>query len=92
MKRIRIIVAAAAALAAFSACSKHSAEKGAQGPAVAVLAGSSITVEQFQKKLAELPPVIQARYSSLERRKEFLDNLIRSEVLLAEATFGRARP
>ncbi len=85
MKRIRIIVAAAAALAAFSACSKHSAEKGAQGPAVAVLAGSSITVEQFQKKLAELPPVIQARYSSLERRKEFLDNLIRSEVLLAEA-------
>jgi peptidyl-prolyl cis-trans isomerase C len=85
MKRIRVIVVAAAALAAFSACDKRQGEPAAKGPAVAVLAGSSITVERYQKKLAELPPAIQARYSTLERKKEFLDNLIRSEVLLAEA-------
>jgi len=56
-----------------------------KGPVVAKGAGVVVTSEEFKAKLDEQSPFIRARYSTLERKKEFLENLIRFEVLAAEA-------
>jgi peptidyl-prolyl cis-trans isomerase C len=47
--------------------------------------GVVITTDEFKARLDEQSPFIRARYTTLERKKEFLDNLIRQEVLAAEA-------
>lgn len=62
----------------------------AQSPAelaesVADIDGVRITVGEFQNRINSQSPYIRARYTSLERKKEFLDNLIRFEVLAKEA-------
>jgi peptidyl-prolyl cis-trans isomerase C len=44
-----------------------------------------ITVGDFQGRINQQSPYVRARYTSLERKKEFLDNLIRFEVLAKEA-------
>jgi peptidyl-prolyl cis-trans isomerase C len=44
-----------------------------------------ITVGELQERLNRQSPYIRARYTSLEQKKEFLDSLIRFEVLAAEA-------
>ena len=43
-----------------------------------------ITVGEFQERINRQSPYIRARYTSLEQKKEFLDNLIRFEVLAKE--------
>jgi peptidyl-prolyl cis-trans isomerase C len=53
--------------------------------AVAKVDNVTITVGEFQKRLNEQSPYIRARYTSLERKKEFLDNMVRFEVLAREA-------
>jgi peptidyl-prolyl cis-trans isomerase C len=45
----------------------------------------TITVGELQERLNRQSPYIRARYTSLEQKKEFLDSLIRFEVLAAEA-------
>ena len=47
--------------------------------------GITVTAEEFKARLDEQSPFIRARYTTLERKKEFLDNLIRQELLAAEA-------
>jgi peptidyl-prolyl cis-trans isomerase C len=47
--------------------------------------GVSITMADFQARLSELPPDARHRMITAEGKKEFLDNLITSELLLAEA-------
>ena len=47
--------------------------------------GFSITAGEFKARIDEQSPFIRARYSTLERKKEFLDNLVRFEVLAKEA-------
>jgi peptidyl-prolyl cis-trans isomerase C len=47
--------------------------------------GITITTDEFKARLDEQSPFIRQRYTTLERKKEFLDNLIRQEVLAAEA-------
>ncbi|HEX2572853.1 MAG TPA: peptidyl-prolyl cis-trans isomerase [Polyangia bacterium] len=44
-----------------------------------------ITVGEFQDRINKQSPFVRARYTSLERKKEFLDNLVRFEVLAREA-------
>ena len=44
-----------------------------------------ITVGDFQERINKQSPYVRARYTSLERKKEFLDNLVRFEVLAREA-------
>src|SRR5207249_10244650 len=44
-----------------------------------------ITVGDFQGRINQQSPYVRARYTSLERKKEFLDNLVRFEVLAKEA-------
>ncbi len=52
---------------------------------MAVVGPTAITAEQFQRRLAEQPEFVRARYGTLERKKEFLDGMIRQELLLQEA-------
>jgi peptidyl-prolyl cis-trans isomerase C len=86
MKRHIAIAGVAAALVLASACDKKDpSDSQSKGPAVASVGSGQITVDQFKAKLAALPPMVQARYAPLERRKEFLDNMVRTEVLVAEA-------
>lgn len=45
----------------------------------------TITVGELEERLNRQSPYVRARYTSLEQKKEFLDNLIRFEVLAKEA-------
>lgn len=45
----------------------------------------TITVGEFAERLASQSPYLRARFESPERRKEFLDNLVRFELLVYEA-------
>ncbi|HSN91895.1 MAG TPA: peptidyl-prolyl cis-trans isomerase [Anaeromyxobacteraceae bacterium] len=78
-RRLAVLGLAALALAS---C-KPSASK--KGTPVAKGRDIVITDEEFKARLDEQSPFIRARYNSLERKKEFLDNLIRIEVLAREA-------
>jgi peptidyl-prolyl cis-trans isomerase C len=44
-----------------------------------------ITVGDFQERINKQSPYVRARYTSLERKKEFLDSLVRFELLAKEA-------
>lgn len=59
------------------------AEQAAQ-PLVKV-ADTTITLGQFAERLGSQSPYLRARYTSAERRREFLDNLVRFELLALEA-------
>jgi peptidyl-prolyl cis-trans isomerase C len=52
---------------------------------VADIDGYTITLDDFQDRINKQSPYIRARYTSMERKKEFLDNLVRFEVLATEA-------
>jgi peptidyl-prolyl cis-trans isomerase C len=45
----------------------------------------TITLGDFQERINRQSPYIRARYTSLEQKKEFLDSLVRFEVLAKEA-------
>jgi peptidyl-prolyl cis-trans isomerase C len=64
-------------------CQQGSTSK--SGTPVARGNGITVTAEEFKARLDEQSPFIRARYTTLERKKEFLDNLIRQEILAAEA-------
>jgi peptidyl-prolyl cis-trans isomerase C len=81
---LRRTATSALAALALVACSQEAGPK-KNGPAVATGNGVVITAEEFKARLDEQSPFIRARYSTLERKKEFLDNLIRFEVLAKEA-------
>ncbi len=78
----RSVISAVAAVLALTACQPQGSKK---GQAVAKGRGITITSEEFKARLDEQSPFIRARYSTLERKKEFLDNLVRFEVLAREA-------
>ncbi|MCS6797252.1 MAG: peptidyl-prolyl cis-trans isomerase [Myxococcota bacterium] len=52
---------------------------------LAVVGDRVITVGELAERLAEQSPYLRARYNSPERRREFLDNMIRFELLAQEA-------
>jgi peptidyl-prolyl cis-trans isomerase C len=81
---LRRILPIALAAVALVACTQDKGPK-KSGPAVATGAGIVITAEEFKARLDEQSPFIRSRYSTLERKKEFLENLVRFEVLAKEA-------
>lgn len=81
VRRVLVIGLCAAAIA----CSPEKTSSKKSGPVVAKGKGISITADEFKARLDEQSPFIRARYSTLERKKEFLDNLVRFEVLAREA-------
>jgi peptidyl-prolyl cis-trans isomerase C len=52
---------------------------------VATVDGRPITVAELQDRLNKQSPYVRARYTSLEQKKEFLDQYIRFESMAAEA-------
>lgn len=83
MRRIALVGLAALAAAACQPQKAPSEQK--SGPVVAKGNGFSITAAEFKARVDEQSPFIRARYSTIERKKEFLDNLVRFEVLAREA-------
>lgn len=74
-----------------AACNRGGAPGGEQkpkkddSPVVAVVGERTITASELQARLDEQPPFVRVRYASLEKKKEFLDNMIRFELLAQEA-------
>ncbi len=83
MRRTHALSALALILAAALAACGQGPKK--SGPAVAKGDGIVITADEFKARLEEQSPFIRARYNTLERKKEFLDNLIRFELLAKAA-------
>jgi len=79
----RLLIVGLLAIAA-SACQPQPGGK-KTGVPVAQGNGILITSDEFKSRLDEQSPFIRARYTTLERKKEFLDNLVKQEVLAAEA-------
>jgi peptidyl-prolyl cis-trans isomerase C len=78
----RIVPALMLASLVVVGCSKSTKKK---GPVVAEGGGVAVTAEEFKAKLDEQSPFVRARYSTLDRKKEFLENLLRFELLALEA-------
>jgi peptidyl-prolyl cis-trans isomerase C len=80
----------ASALVLSAACEDKKGARASQKPedlqdTLAKIDDTVITVGEFQNQLNRQSPYVRARYTSLERKKEFLDNLVRFEVLAHEA-------
>ncbi len=52
---------------------------------VVKLGTRSLTVKDVEARLAEQPDFVRVRYQSTERRREFVDTLVREQLLVAEA-------
>jgi len=81
---------AAALLMATPACNKKAAikstqDKGDLSQVVAQVGDETITVGDVQERINKQSPFIRARYTTLDKKKEFLDNLVRFEVMAGEA-------
>ena len=46
---------------------------------------TTITISEFQERINSQSPYVRARYTSPEHKKEFLDNLVKFEILASEA-------
>ena len=75
-----------AAIACGSKTSSSSASGAAKtGAVVATVGDQTITADELKKRLDETSPFLRARYNTLDRKKEFLENLVRNELLAQEA-------
>ncbi len=64
---------------------KHGLSEAEANEVLAKVGDRTITVGEFAERLASQSPYLRARFESPERRREFLDNLIRFELLVYEA-------
>ena len=55
------------------------------GPVVAKVGDEIITADEVRQRLNETSPFLRVRYNTLDRKKEFLENLVRNELLAQEA-------
>jgi peptidyl-prolyl cis-trans isomerase C len=70
-------------LIAVAACGGKNAPA-KKGPVVAEGGGITVTADEFKARLDEQSPMIRASFNNLDRKKQFLDNMLRFE-LLAQA-------
>jgi len=68
-------------LLALAACKSETKS----GTVVAKVGNENITADELKRRLDETSPFLRARYNTLDRKKEFLENLIRNELLAQEA-------
>jgi peptidyl-prolyl cis-trans isomerase C len=69
-----------------SAAVKHGLSREQAEEALVVIGDSTITVGDFAEQLADKSPYLRARYTSPERRRELLEELVKFELLAKEAT------
>jgi peptidyl-prolyl cis-trans isomerase C len=55
------------------------------GTPVATFDGASISAEEIKAQIEEQAPFVRSRYSTKEGKKEYLDNMVRFEILAREA-------
>jgi peptidyl-prolyl cis-trans isomerase C len=67
------------------ACAKADANDDNSTDVLARIDDVVITVSEFEDLLSRKAPYVRARYNSIDARKEFLDSLVRTEVLAKEA-------
>ncbi len=68
------------------ACAKPTVPTGGGGsPAVVKGSGLTITADELKARIEEQSPMVRSSFSSPERKRQFLDNLIRFELLAKEA-------
>jgi peptidyl-prolyl cis-trans isomerase C len=70
-----------AVVLALSGCKPTPPGAPKSGPAVAQGDGVVVTAAEFKARLDEQSPFLRQRYQSLDRKKEFLDSLVKFEVL-----------
>jgi hypothetical protein len=80
-----IFLALASVLTIAAGCRKSPSGKPSDDQEVARVGDHRITVAEYQAKMGEQAPVIRSRYNTLEKKKEFVDNLVRFELLNQEA-------
>lgn len=80
-----LLVALAAAPACKKASIKPAQDKGDLSQVVAQVGDETISVGDVQERINKQSPFIRARYTTLDKKKEFLDNLVRFEVMAGEA-------
>lgn len=64
---------------------KHGLSEAQASEVLVKIGDRTITVGEFADRLASQSPYLQARFESPERRKEFLDNMVRYELMVYEA-------
>ncbi|MCP3101727.1 peptidyl-prolyl cis-trans isomerase [Myxococcus sp. K15C18031901] len=83
------LLVAVVSLLSFAGCNdgapRASEQAANQGPVVAIVNDRALTTQEVKAKLDEQPQFVRGRYNTLEKKKEFLENLIRFELLLQEA-------
>ena len=70
---------------ALSGCKPSAPGSRKTGPLVAEGNGVAVTASEFQARIDEQSPFLRQRYTSLEKKKEFLDSLVKFEVLASAA-------
>ena len=96
VRRIHLATAALAAALALAACApaddvdparaaSPTASPGSEGAPLATVGDHIITTGDVERRLGALSPYERARYSSIEQKRELVDNMIRFEVLAQEA-------
>lgn len=63
----------------------HGLTKAQAAEVLVKIGDEEITVGEFAERLADQSPYLRARYNTPERRREFLNNMIRFELLAQEA-------
>jgi len=80
-----LVATGIAVVLALSGCKPTPAGAKKSGPAVAQGEGVVVTVAEFQARLDEQSPFLRQRYQNLDRKKEFLDSLVKFEILASAA-------
>ncbi|HMK73307.1 MAG TPA: peptidyl-prolyl cis-trans isomerase, partial [Myxococcaceae bacterium] len=76
---------------ALAACSRSSDKvtidlrRGSQGTPVATYAGGFLSVEEVNRALAQMPPMVRMRYQTPAQKKELVERLVRLDLLAREA-------
>ena len=85
---LALVLGVACAVCGVAGCRELSNKRGGssgKGATLAQVDDTVITVGDFEDRLNNQSPYVRARYAGLEQKKEFLDNLVKFEVLASEA-------
>ena len=81
-----LLTLSACSLLVSAGCRDLSAKRAVnKGNVLAQINDTVITVADLEDRLNNQSPYVRARYASVEQKKEYLDNLVKFEVLAAEA-------
>lgn len=80
-----LLVLAACGAGGVAGCRELPGKLGGKGTALAQVDDTVITVNEFEERLNNQSPYVRARYASMDQKKDFLDNLVKFEVLANEA-------